>query len=114
MSTRNVIIAFMASAAIAAGSFALAGNNKHGDENDARAVQQAKISLTEAVAAAERHTSGRSTRAEFEHSQGKAVFDVEIVAGTKVMDVKVDAMSGAVIAATEDRADHDDDHDKAD
>ena len=114
MSTRKVIIAFTTAVVIAAGSFAIAGNKNHAEENDALAVQQAKISLMQAVAAAERHTPGRSTKAEFEHSQGKAVFDVEVVAGAKVMDVKVDATSGAVIAATEDRVDHGDDHDKAD
>lgn len=114
MSTRNVIIAFTTAAAIATGSFALAGNKKHAEENDAQAVHQAKISLTQAIAAAEHHTPGRSAKAEFEHSGGKAVFDVEVVAGSKVMDIKVDAMSGKVIAATEDRADHNDGQDKED
>lgn len=36
-------------------------------------------------------------------------FDVEVVNGRKVMDVKVDPTSGQVILATEDKADHDDD-----
>lgn len=114
MSKHTVIIAFTTAAAIAMGSFAVAGNNKRAEADDAMAVNQAKISLTQAIAAAEQHTPGRSAKAEFEHSKGKAVFDVEVVAGSKVMDIKVDAMSGKVIAATEDRADHDDDQDQED
>lgn len=83
-------------------------------ENDALAVETAKIGLTQAVTAAEQHVGGKASRAEFEKHKGKPVFDVEVVSGKKVMDVKVDPASGKVLAATEDEADHDDDHDQAD
>ncbi|MHB1618669.1 MAG: hypothetical protein ACYCTY_01615 [Sulfuricella sp.] len=46
--------------------------------------------------------------------KGQWVFDVEVVKGKKVMDVKVDADKGTIISATEDKTDHDDAHDKAD
>jgi uncharacterized membrane protein YkoI len=42
------------------------------------------------------------------------VYDVEVRAGSKVFDVKVDADRGTVIASTEDKAGADDDSDKAD
>ncbi len=83
-------------------------------ENDALAIADAKIGMTQAVTAAEQHVGGKAARAEYERHQGKWVFDIEVVNGKKVTDVKVDPMSGKVIAAVEDKADHDDGHDKAD
>ncbi|AJP47566.1 peptidase M4 [Rugosibacter aromaticivorans] len=83
-------------------------------ENDALAVEAAKISLTQAVTTAEQHVGGKASRAEFEKHKGQWVFDVEVVNGKKVMDVKVDPTSGKVIKAVEDKSDHDDDHDHAD
>ncbi|BAN34707.1 propeptide PepSY and peptidase M4 [Sulfuricella denitrificans skB26] len=83
-------------------------------ENDALAIETAKISLTQAVTVAEQQIGGKASRAEYEKHKGQWIFDVEVVNGKKVMDVKVDPMSGKVIAATEDKADHDDDHDQAD
>jgi uncharacterized membrane protein YkoI len=83
-------------------------------ENDALAVMAAKIGMTQAVTAAEQHVGGRASRAEYEHHKGQWVFDVEVVKDKKVMDVKVDPTSGKVLAATEDKIDHDDDHDRAD
>ncbi len=83
-------------------------------ENDALAIESAKIGLTQAVTAAEQHVGGKASRAEYEKHNGQWVFDVEVVNGKKVMDVKVDPASGKVIAATNDKADHDDGHDQAD
>ena len=83
-------------------------------ENDALVIESAKTGLTQAVTAAERHVDGKASRAEFERHNGRWVFDVEVVNGKKVMDVKVDPTSGKVIAATEDKTDRDDEHDQAD
>lgn len=83
-------------------------------ESDALAVEAAQIGLIQAVTSAEQHVGGKASRAEFERHKGQWVFDVEVVNGKKVMDVKVDPTSGKVIAATEDKADRDDDHDQAD
>jgi uncharacterized membrane protein YkoI len=55
---------------------------------------------------------GKAARAEFERHKGQWVFDVEVVKDKTVMDVAVDASSGKVLAAVEDKADHDDDNDK--
>jgi uncharacterized membrane protein YkoI len=80
-------------------------------ENDALAIASAKIDLTQAIAAAEQHIGGKAARAEYERSKGQWVFDIEVVKGTTVMDVKVDAANGKILAATEDKTDHDDDKD---
>src|SRR3981081_39834 len=96
-------------AALAAG----AGYAANG-ENDALAITGAKIDLAKAVAAAEQHVGGKAAKAEYERHKGQWGYDVEVVKDKKVMDVKVDAASGKVISATEDKADQDDDHDEAD
>ena len=83
-------------------------------ENDALDVGSAKISLTQAVTAAEQHVGGKAARAEYERHNNRLVFDVEVVKGKTVMDVTVDPASGKVISASEDQMDSDDEHDEAD
>ena len=96
----------------AAGTVAYAATG--GMENDAMAIAKAKIPLAQAVTTAEQQTYGKAARAEFENSKQGWVYDVEVVSGAKVFDVKVDADNGTVISSAEDKADHDDDHDKQD
>jgi len=84
-------------------------------DNDALAIKDAKLSLTEAVAVAETHASGKAVRAELESSSKGPVYEVEVVSGPKVFDVTIDAVKGSVLSSTEDKADsgcdekHDDD-----
>ncbi|HQR04485.1 MAG: PepSY domain-containing protein [Proteobacteria bacterium] len=87
---------------------------KGAGENDALAIRQARIPLTQAVAVAEQHAQGKASRAEYEHSKQGWVYDVEVVSGTRVFDVRIDAEKGTVISSAEDKADHDDDHDRRD
>jgi len=75
-------------------------------ENDALDIAKSKVSLTQAVATAEQHAGGKATRAEFEHEKGSWTFDVEVVSGAKVFDVRIDADNGAVLSSQEDKADH--------
>lgn len=98
--------AVLAIALVAAASAAAYAANGH--ENDAAAVTHAKVSLTQAVAVASRHSPGAVARAEYEDSASGPVYDVEIVRGAKVYDVRVDADQGAVIAVSEDAFDSDD------
>lgn len=84
-------------------------------ENDAMAIAKARISLTQAVTTAEQHVNGKAAKAEFERSKQHGwVYDVEVVSGARVFDVKVDPDKGAVIASAEDKADNDDGHDEQD
>lgn len=83
-------------------------------ESDVLAIEHTKIDLTQAITVAEQHIGGKASRAEVEKHQGHWVFDIEVVQGKKVMDVKVDSTSGKVIAASEDKLDHNDDCDLAD
>lgn len=83
-------------------------------ENDAMAIANAKIPLAQAVTAAEHHAHGKASKAEYEKTKAGWAYDVEVVSGNKVFDVKVNADNGTVIASTEDKADRDDDHDAKD
>jgi uncharacterized membrane protein YkoI len=110
MKSKFYLAALVALSASAIGSVYAAKST----ENDALAIATAKIGLTQAVTAAEQHVGGKASRAEYEQHKGQWVFDVEVVKGRTVMDVKVDSTNGKVISAVEDKADHDDEHDKAD
>ena len=85
-------------------------------ENDAHQPPAAAIGLVQAIQAAEQHTAGRAVRAEYEPSGMPRVwaYDIEVVAGAKTFDVKVDATKGTVISSKEDAIDHDDDGDRKD
>ena len=111
MTKHKIHFTALAALAIAATASAYAAKPV---ENDALAVMTARINLTQAIAAAEQHVGGKASRAEYERHQGLWVFDVEVIKDKTVMDVKVDPMNGKIIAATEDKTDHDDDHDMAD
>lgn len=89
-------------------SLAFAGVNYAAgqSENDAVALSTAKITLTQAIAAAESHVQGRAVRAELEDENGALVYGVEVVKGAQAMDVRVDSNSGQVLSAKTDQADH--------
>lgn len=110
MKRKFYLIAIAALSATAIGS-AFAAKSM---ENDAMAVGKAKIPMSQAVTAAEQHANGKASRAEFEQTKAGWAYDVEVVSGTKVFDVKVDGDKGTVISSTEDKGDRDDDHDKKD
>lgn len=104
-------IAIVTAALVSVGAAAFAAKTM---ENDAVAGPLAKTSLVQAIAAAEQQANGRATRAEYEQTKTGWVYDVEIISGAKVFDVRVDADKGTVISSAEDTADKDDDHDKSD
>ncbi len=89
-------------------SLAIAGVNSanEGQENDAALLSKAKISLTQAIAAAEGHAQGKAVRAELEDENGTLVYGVEVASGTRTTDVKVDVNDGKILSAQADEADH--------
>ena len=105
-------IAIVTTALASLGAVAFAAKTM---ENDAVPGPPAKVSLVQAIVAAEQHQAGgKATRAEYEKTRAGWVYDVEVVSGAKVFDVRVDADKGTVISSAEDTADRDDDHDKTD
>ena len=108
-STKALAIAAVVSVVLAGAAFA------EESENGALQLGKAKISLSEAVAAAEAKTGGRASKAEFENAKEGWIYDVEIVAGKAVSDVHVNAETGAVLSVVDDKVDSDEEEeDQAD
>ncbi len=107
---KSIILATLALASAAAGVSVYAAGQQG---NDARVITGAKVSLAQAVTAAEQHIGGNASKAEVESHNGKLVYDVEVVKGPQVFDVKISPDQGTVIASAEDKADRDD-HDHQD
>ncbi len=105
-------LSLLAVTLVAAGSMAYAASGAM--EKDTLAIATAKISLTQAITTAEQHAGGKATHAEYENSKQGWVYDVKVVNGAKVFDVRVDADKGTVISSAEDKAENDDGEDKAD
>ena len=105
----------MAAGVATAGGLAFA-KQAGGMENDAVSdLSKAKISLNQAVGAAEAQAGGKATKAELEGERGVVVYNVEIVtAESKVFDVKVDAADGKVLSSKQDQADRGDKEDDDD
>jgi uncharacterized membrane protein YkoI len=106
MLSRTAISSLIVASVIAtAGGLAYAKSS--GSENDAIAdLAKAKITLSQAVTAAEAHAGGKAVKAELEGERGTVVFDVEIVTpDNKVFDVKLDAADGKVLSSKPDEGD---------
>ena len=69
------------------------------------AAAGAKVSLTQAISVAEQHAAGKATKAEFERGKQGPLYEVQVVSGSKVYDVRVDAEQGTVLASREDKLD---------
>lgn len=109
---RYTRMGLLATVIIATGLTALAA--RASKDNDAQYIPPAKTTLGQAVAAAEQQVKGRAVRAELEKARQGWVYDVEVIQGDKVFDVKVDAEKASVISAEQDRTDRDTDHDEQD
>ena len=107
--SRITKMTIIAAALASAGVVAFAANKM---ENDAASLATAKISLTQAIASAEQHTGGKAAKAEFEHSKTGWTYDVEVVNGTKTVDVRVNSDTGTVISAVDDKIDENEDHER--
>ena len=97
-------------AIVSAATCAVAFASNGGMEREAIAIAKARIPLALAVTIAEQYANGKALQAEFENSIRGWVYDVEIVSGARVFDVRVDADNGTVISSVEDKPDHDDYH----
>ena len=108
-SKKTFMFGVLAASALVASSLVYANRDGKEDQQDAAALAQAKISLSQAVAAAEQKAQGKAVRAELEDENGKFVYGVEVVGGGKSTDVKVDIATGAILSAQADQADHEGD-----
>jgi uncharacterized membrane protein YkoI len=113
---RKIAIPALIMAAGIATAAGLAYAKSDAVENDAIAdLAKAKITLTQAVGAAEAQSGGKATKAELEGERGAVVYQVEVVtADSKVFDVKVDAADGKVLSSKQDQADRGENEDNDD
>ncbi|MDE2403034.1 MAG: PepSY domain-containing protein [Burkholderiales bacterium] len=83
-------------------------------EENTQAINQAKLTLGLAIAAAEQSTPGSTaTHADFERDrQGRWVFTVEVAKAGEALDVKVDPVNGKVLSVTRDLEDREDNEDE--
>lgn len=86
------------------GSVGVASAFDH-DEMDAKTIAAAKVDMASAITTAENSAGGKASRAELEDRKGALTYEVEVVSHKKVTDVKIDAMTGAIISSKEDKAD---------
>lgn len=97
----------------AAGGLAFAKQSASAENDAVTDLANAKISLVQAVSAAEAQVTGKATKAELENERGALVYDVEAVTSdNKVFDVKVNAINGKVLSSTLDAVDHADKEDR--
>ncbi|MAN73444.1 MAG: peptidase M4 [Henriciella sp.] len=90
--------------ATAIGGLATAGL-AFADIDDARALEEADISLVAAIMAAEDATQGKAFEAQVEDDSFSPEFEISVLADGKVYDVIVDGVTGEVKST---REDHDD------
>ena len=116
MKRKIMIPAFILAAAVTtAGGLVYARQSGAMEEDNAADLAGAKISLSQAIGAAESHDAGKAVKAELDSEKGALAFDVEVVtADKKVMDVRVDATDGKVLSSQLDMADRGGKEDKDD
>lgn len=72
------------------------------DMSDIRALAAAKISLTDAIKAAEKHQGGRAYEANIDDDSFQDAYEVGIVKDNRIYDVRVNALDGSIIGSRED------------
>lgn len=99
---------FALAIALAAGPLAASGS-AYGDEKDKNGKVEmaaaAKVTVDQAIKTASEKVPGKVIEAELEKKHNKLVWEVEVVtAENKVLEVHIDADSGAVIDVEEEKA----------
>ena len=115
MSSRKIIPALMA-ATIAFGSFGAAGlafaKESMGQEtNEAQVMQNAKITMQQAIATAEQAVGGKATGSGIDDENGVVTFEVEVVKDGMGHKVLIDTQTGKITKQVMASADNDDDGD---
>ncbi|MBM3617133.1 MAG: PepSY domain-containing protein [Alphaproteobacteria bacterium] len=63
---------------------------------DAKLLNRTKISLTDAIAIAEKHKNGKGFNASLDDYDGAAIYSVTVIQGDKSYDVEIDALTGEI------------------
>ena len=76
---------------------AQAGESKEKEAKELKLFNQAKITLTEAIKAAEQKTGGKAMEAEVDDESNTVQFEVEVLKEGKIHEVIVDGLTGKVL-----------------
>lgn len=115
MNRKLTITAFIAViGAAVAGGLAYAKSSRA--ENDAIAdLATAKITLTQAIGAAEAHAGGRAVKAELGGERDALAYEVEVITTDRgVFDIQIDATDGKVLSSKQDPIDRSEKADQKD
>ncbi len=96
----NKILTALVATAIMSGTtvnLALADESKGDEARELQLFSQAKISLTEAIKAAEQKTGGKALEAEVDEDSNTVQFEVEVVKDGRIHEVMVDGKTGDVL-----------------
>jgi len=106
MNRKTSISALVMAAGIATAAGLAYAKTTSGENDAVTDLSKAKISLTQAIGAAESQAGGKATKAELEGERGSVRYQVEVVTpDNKVFDVQVDAADGKVMSSKQDQAD---------
>lgn len=86
-----------------AAALALLGAGPAGAQDDAGQATASRVSLGEAVRAAEQALGGRAVEAEIDVEDGAPVFEVEVLVGEDMHEALVDAETGEVRSTSRER-----------
>ena len=59
---------------------------------------KAQVTMSQAIATAEQQGSGKATKAKLENEKGKLLYEVRVAGKDQATEVKIDALSGKVLA----------------
>ena len=107
---KKTFLATLGLAALMSSSLALADHDhKHGGHKfggprkDMVALEQSKISATQAIAIAEKDTSATADNIELDLRRGNAVYEIDLHDDKQEYEIRVDAVSGEIVARTAER-----------
>lgn len=72
---------------------------------DAKRLSAAKLGIVDAITIAQKAVGGMAYEAELETADGAIVYEVEVIKDGKKFKVVVDAITGVVLATTEEHED---------
>ena len=96
----NIILTTLFAMALTAGAVtnvAQAGESKEKEAKELQLFSKAKISLIEAIKAAEQNTGGKALEAELDDGSNAIQFEIKILKDDKIYEVLVDGTTGNVI-----------------
>ena len=100
MLSTKTMPAALAALVILGAAPAVAAAHEHEDQAELAALQNAKVSLTDAIRTAEQQVSGKALDAGLENHDGKLRYEVKVLKDGAVQKVMVDAQSGQIVTAS--------------